>query len=318
MRNVTRRSAIVTLVCAGAALAAGASPATAAPDIVATIAPIHSLVAGVMEGIGTPTLLLPPNASPHSYALRPSDAKALNDAEIVFWIGEELETFMQRPLRALATDARIIGLAKAEGMTLLPVRAASSFEAPEEGSGQQRAALDPHIWLSPANARRIVDTVVTTLSDIDPTNAARYRANGDRTRQRLRDLSAQLTRQLAPLRGRPYIVFHDAYQYFERAYGLRPVGAITINPGQPASAGRLAELRDKITRLETGCLFSEPQFKPDIVDALRRGLDTRIGILDSLGSKFAAGPDQYFETMRDLGRSYAQCLATNPTLNTQP
>lgn len=307
MLDDTRRRATIVLACASAIFAAGTSSAAAAPDVVATVAPIHSLVAGVMEGVGAPTLLLPPNASPHSYALKPSDAKALNDAEIVFWVGEELETFMERPLRALATQARIVGLAAAQGMALLPVRSAMVSAEP----GHDHGANDPHIWLSPTNAQRVVDAAVAALSEIDPANAARYRSNGDRSRARLQGLSVQLSRQLVPLRDRPYVVFHDAYQYFEDAFGLQPVGAITLHPEQPASAGRLAELRAKVAELDAGCLFSEPQFKADIVEALLDGLDAQIAVLDPLGSDFAPGPAQYFNMMRDLGDSFSRCLTPN-------
>ncbi len=302
MRQKTRGRAVITMLfCAGASLSA-----QAAPDVVATIAPIHSLVAGVMAGAGTPTLLLPPNASPHSYALKPSDAKALNEAEIVFWIGEGLETFMQRPLRALATDARIVGLTEAPGVALLPVRAAGIFEDRDD---EKPGASDPHIWLSPANAQRIVDNIVTTLVDMDVANTALYRRNGDQLRGRIQDLSARISTQLTPVRDQPYIVFHDAYQYFERGFDLRPAGSITLDPGQPASAGRMATLTNTVAELEIRCLFSEPQFKPDIVNALRDSTDTRVGELDSLGSKFPAGPDQYFDMMQDMANSFADCLS---------
>jgi len=296
------KKAVIMLICATAGVSA---PAAAAPDVVATIAPIHSLVAAVMADAGTPTLLLSPNASPHSYALKPSDAKALNDAEIVFWVGEGLETFMQRPLRALATDARIVSLTGAPGVALLPVRAAGIFE---DRDHEKPDASDPHIWLNPANAQRIVDNIVTTLAEMDAPNSALYRRNGDQLQGRIQDLSARISAQLAPVRGQPYIVFHDAYQYFEQGFDLRPTGSITLDPGQPASAARIATLTNKVAELEIRCLFSEPQFKPDIVNALRDSTDTRVSELDSLGSKFPAGPDQYFDMMQDMANSFADCL----------
>ncbi|MHA1566522.1 MAG: zinc ABC transporter substrate-binding protein, partial [Alphaproteobacteria bacterium] len=216
MRKKASNGAMILLACATFAFARHAA---ATPEVVATIAPIHSLVAGVMAGAGAPTLLLPPNASPHSYALKPSDANALSNADIVFWIGEELETFMERPLRALAADARIVGLAGAPGMILLPVRAAGSFED-RDRQEHEHASHDPHIWLSPVNAQRIVDIAVTTLADMDAANTAIYRRNGDQLRQQIQDLSARITVQLSPLQSQPYIVFHDAYQYFEHGFDL--------------------------------------------------------------------------------------------------
>ena len=304
MRQRIYNKAAILLALASAATTAHAS---AAPQVVATIAPIHALVAGVMAGVGTPTLLLPPTASPHSFALKPSAAKDLDNADIVFWIGDELETFMARPLRALASDARIVGLADTQGMTLLSVRAPGSF-ADHDAEEHQHAGHDPHIWLSPTNAQHIVDAIVATLVRADSANTALYRRNADHLRARIEGLSAQISAQLTPLHRQPYIIFHDAYQYFEREFDLQPAGSITLDPGQPAGAGRLAELIDRVAELEVRCLFSEPQFKPDIVNALLVDPAIRVGELDSLGSKFTPGPDHYFDMMRDMATSFADCL----------
>ncbi len=312
---------LIVAALSGAMLLSAAPAAAEVPAVVATVAPVHSLIAGVMAGVGTPTLLLPPSASPHTYAMKPSDAKALSEAAVVFWVGEGLETFLQRPLKVLATDARLVELAAVEGMTLLPVRAGGAFDAgdrdrvhpaaSDEHDANEQTAHDPHLWLSPSNAQRIVAAAVATLGDLDPANADRYRRNAALLDDRLRDLTAELAEQLTPVRDQPYVVFHDAYQYLESSYDLRPVGSITLHPEQPPGAGRLAELRDKMVELGADCLFSEPQFKSDIVAALVAGLDARIAVLDPLGSEFPAGSDQYFETMRAMAQSITRCLSPN-------
>jgi zinc transport system substrate-binding protein len=303
-------------------LAAAALPLTTAaaaePQVVASIRPIHSLVAGVMQGVGEPALLLSGATSPHDYSLRPSDARALENADVVFWVGDGLEAFLAKPLDALAGDARIVALSNAEGVALLPTRAGGIWEEGAHGEHEdadeahaeehEHGGHDMHLWLDPRNAAAMVDAIVATLAAVDPADGARYQANGRELRQRLAVLDEALSEQLAPVADRPFVVFHDAYRYFVRRYGLDEVGAITIDPQRRPGAQRLTEIRARLQELGAACVFAEPQFEPALVDTVIEGSAARKGVLDPLGATLAAGPDQYFELLDGLAGALVACL----------
>ncbi|MBI4183457.1 MAG: zinc ABC transporter substrate-binding protein [Proteobacteria bacterium] len=304
------------------------------PKVVATIKPIHSLIAGVMEGVGVPDLLLDGPASPHAYALKPSDARKLAAAEVVFWVDKGLEAFLAKALGALAPKARVVALSEEPGVALLDAREGGAWEEHEdehekkhgdsrahepesgkatalapESQGHGHSAVDMHIWLDPENAKAIVGAAVATLAAVDPANASRYRANGARLAARLDALDRALGVRLATLRDRPYVVFHDAYQYFERRYDLNAIGSITVSPERSPGAKRLSELRGKILDLKAACVFSEPQFEPKLVGTIVAGTGARTGVLDPLGAALSPGPDSYFLLMEGLARGLADCLA---------
>ena len=293
-----------------------AVPAAAAPEVVASIKPVHSLVAGVMRGLGTPVLLVRGVGSPHGYSLRPSEARALSEAELVFWVGGGLEASLAKPLAALAGDrARVIALAEAEGVRLLQARAGGPWEAPEaahdHGTDMHDAGkqADFHIWLDPLNAIAIVRAAATALARADPKNAAVYRRNGTDTIKEIEALDREIAGTLAPVRERPYVVFHDAYQYLEKRYHLNAVGAVAASPERPPGARRLSEIRAKIAALGAVCVFTEPQFRPALVDTVVAGSAAQSAVLDPLGAGLAAGPDAYFALMRGLADSLAGCLS---------
>lgn len=316
-----QRHLICSVLLASAAvlgIVAGVSHGVAAgPRVVATISPIHSLVAGVMAGIGEPTLLIPGGASPHAYAMRPSEARALAEADIVFWVGEAMETFLARPLSALTEDTKVVELAAVSGITRLPARAGGAFAVHDGAADDDRGdaaapaheyAFNPHIWLGLENAEVMVTRIVAALSADDPADAAAYRANGVALRDRLHGLEAELNALLEPVRDVPYAVFHDAYPYLEEAFALRPVGAVTISPDQQPGARRLAELRERIVESGARCVFSEPQFQSALVATVLSGTGAVAGELDPLGATIAPGPDLYFTLMRRLAVSLHDCL----------
>lgn len=324
------RLAIVAAAALAVFLAApGTRHARAEVQVVASIIPVHSLVAGVMEGVGAPHLLVPPGASLHSFALRPSDARRLEQAQVVFWVGPMLENFLDRPLKALARKATVVALAGAPGVATLPFREGGPWEAHAHG-GEPKAEgeshehghehghdhghdhgdepIDGHIWLDPRNAAAMTRAIATAMDRADPANKARYDANAARLAARIEALDGELAAALAPLQGRRYIVFHDAYQYFEARYGMTPAGSITVSPEMSPGARRLADIRARITEERAACVFAEPQFEPRLVASLVQGTEARTASLDPEGATVKPGPDAYFDVMRKLRDSLTECL----------
>ncbi|PWC49132.1 zinc ABC transporter substrate-binding protein ZnuA [Azospirillum sp. TSA6c] len=316
-------SALVATTSATAALPAWAE----APKVVVSIKPIHSLVAAVMRGVGDPVLLVRGGASPHSYTMKPSDAKALSAADLVVWVGPELEGFLEKPLKANAPKATRLTLMEQTGLTLLQTREGGAWEAHDHGheehghkdhdhKGHDHAAdhdddhdeLNSHIWLDPANARAIVTATADALAARDPADAEAYRTNADRTLQAIDALDAELKATLAPLKDKPFVVFHDAYQYFEARYDLSAVGSITVSPDRRPSAKRLSAIRAKIAGLNAACVFAEPQFEPTLVRTVVEGTKAKTGVLDPEGADLPEGEALYPTLMRNLAASLRGCL----------
>ena len=307
---------------------ASAGKAADGPRVVVSIKPVHSLVAGVMDGIGDPRLLIDGGGSPHTWSLRPSEARALQEADALFWIGEDLEAFLAKPLQTLPRGAAIVALHEADGVKLLAGREGGGWEAhdhddasaladahehehedaDDHGAAREHDGADMHIWLDPLNAQAMVISIATTLSAVDPHNAERYRANAAVVRQRLSVLDARLMDRLSSIQKNPYIVFHDAYRYFEDRYNLNAVGSITVTPEQQPGVQRLYQIRSRIIETGATCVFSEPQFEPVLVATIIEGTQARPGVLDPLGADLAAGPDAYFDLMDQLAGSLRRCL----------
>jgi len=281
--------------------------ATELPRVVVSIAPLHSLVAGVMEGVAAPELLVRGNASIHTYTLRPSQVRALNHARVVFRIGNELESFLNKPLAALDKKVHIVNLIDWPGITLLATRSGGLWERHTRHHGKH-SYTDNHIWLDPQNAKIIVSAIVEVLSETTPEHASHYRANGKKLLAKLDELDRQLGATLAPVKSVPYLVFHDAYHYFETRYGLNAVGAVTPNPEHMPGARRLREIRKYIHATHAHCLFREPQFSPAWLQLISEGTQLKIGTLDPLGASLEPGPDLYFTLMRQLAASLTDCL----------
>ena len=298
--------------------------AMAAPNVVASIKPVHSLVASVMAGLGEPTLIVKGSASPHTYALKPSDAGALESADIVFWTGHGMELFLGDALETLATGATVVELADSPGIALLPVREGGAFEAhSHEGEGHEahdheheeheehdheHGEGDMHFWLDPENARLMVTQIATTLAEADPENATTYQANAEAELVKLDALEAELAATLAPVADKPFIVFHDAYQYFEARFGLSLAGSVTVTPDVMPGAARIDELKAKVAELGATCVFAEPNFEPTIIAAITEGSPARSGVLDPEGGALAEGVDLYPTLLRGLATSLVDCL----------
>jgi zinc transport system substrate-binding protein len=292
-------------------LALTLGPASAAPRVVTDIAPIQSIAARVMAGVGEPEVILPPGASPHGYALRPSEARRLEQADLVVWVGPALTPWLADVIGALAPHARVLALEDAPGALLLPARAGGPFEADEDAGHEHDhdAAHDGHLWLDPGNAVAAARAIGAALGDLDPPNAAAYAANAEAFAAETARLTGALAAELAPLAGRPFLVFHDAYQYFEHRFAIPAAGSVAITEGAPPGAARVAALRDRVRRDDIVCAFTEPQFEPRLLATILEGSDVRTGVLDPLGASLPPGPGLYPSLLRALADSLEACLA---------
>ncbi len=348
------RFAAVGLAALLATTATVLVPASASAEIkvVASIKPVHSLVAAVMEGVGEPGIIVDGAASPHTYALKPSQAGMLADADVVFWIGPELEAFLEKPLATIAGKATAVELLEAPGLKTLPLREGGTFEAHDHGDhhdgeeghaghdhaghdhdghdhdghdhaehaegghdhasgeehGHGHGEFDAHVWLDPQNAKAMVKAIAAALSKADPAQAATFEANAAAVAARLDALQDDVAATLAPVAGKPFVVFHDGYHYFENRFGLAAAGSITVSPEVMPGAERIAAIRAKLAGLDAACVFAEPQFEPKLIGTVTEGSRARTGVLDPLGADLADGPDLYFSLVRNLGASFSECL----------
>lgn len=347
-------SGVAAMSMAGAAMAE-------APAVVADIAPVQSLVAQVMKGVGTPSLLVPQGVSPHGYTMRPSEARALQAADVVFWIGPMLTPGLDETFETLAPEAIKVELVEAEGMTLLPFRDKAVFEEHEETeTGSNRAenghddhddhdhdahedeghdghdehghdghddhddhedhaehghddhghdhegGMDPHVWLDPENGRAMLAVIAATLAEVDPANAEVYRANAEAARGDLAALIAEVSAELEPVKDRSFIVFHDAYHYFESRFGLTGAGALLKSDAAAPSAARLKEIEHVMEERNVVCVFSEPQFNAKIIRTIAG--DAKVAELDPIGVTQEAGAGLYGAVVQGVAEAFTDCL----------
>ena len=284
-------------------------PAIAAgPRVVVSLKPIHGLVADVMKGVGEPYLLLTASADPHSHALRPSEARKLVQADVVFWVGSNLEGFLRKPLLNLPSGSRVVPLLRNPRLLRLKQRQGGIWKI-DDPDRNQAGEFDPHFWLDPRNARIIVWQIVEVLSQIDPDNAANYEINGKRLRLELTRLEHDIDELLAPVRTLPYFVLHGAYQYFEFRFRTHGIGSIVLDHDHKPGARRIAMIRQRLRAGGARCLFQEAEFSSKMVTALTEGTTTRVGVLDPVGKSAHPGSGAYSRILRDLAGSLKKCLS---------
>ncbi|PLS21407.1 metal ABC transporter solute-binding protein, Zn/Mn family [Neptunicoccus cionae] len=372
---------LTALIPAGAAFAD-------VPNVAVDIAPVHSLVTRVMEGVGTPALIVTPGASPHEYSLRPSQARALQEADVVFWVSRGMTPWMEDGVKTLATDAAVVELLETEGTLQLPFRQSALFSHDhgeemghgghdghdnhdhdakehehdqddhaehehdheehgehddhaghdhenhadhdheeahkdheghdhEEGhddhaegghDGHAHGDEDPHAWLSIENGAHWLDVIAARLSEVDPENAGAYQANAQEGQAELDALKAEISGILEPVRGRNFIVFHDAYQYFEKSFEFPASGAISLSDASDPSPARITEVQNRVAEQNVTCVLSEPQFNPGIIRAVMDGSEAKTGVLDPLGADLEPGAALYPDVLRNLAKALAGCL----------
>ena len=296
--------------------------AIAEVKVVTTIKPVHSLVSGVMDGVSNPTLIIEGSNNPHNFSLKPSHAKMLEEADIVFWIGEDLESFMEKPLSSLAKDAVKISFMDLPSIKKLKFREKNIFddhddhghddhdghEDEHEGHddhGHHHGEFDAHIWLDPSNAIEMVLEISHELSEIDPDNAAKYEQNADKMVASLKNLISEVDSTIS--KDASFVVFHDAYQYFENRFGVSSAGALTLNPDVLPGAKQIDAIQDLIQDDNIKCIFSEPQYNPKIIETLAADMNISTGVMDPLGAFIDQGPEMYNQLILNIANSLKEC-----------
>ena len=321
--------------------------ANAEIKVVVSIKPIHSLASYLMEGVGTPNLIVDGYASPHGFAMKPSHAKMLQEADLIFWVGEGLENFLEKPLKSIAKKAEKIELLEIKGLKKLKFREKNIFDEHDDHGhkedkhddhghdddghkedehddhdhdkdghkeddhddhgheGHAHGEYDPHIWLDPINAKVILNEMVEHLIENDEKNASIYKSNLDKALKDIdkliSDVKSELNKEIS------FIVFHDAYQYFEERFNVSVLGAFTVNTDIMPGAEQLSEIREIIEHDKVSCIFSEPQFNPDIINTVAKDMKIKTGVLDPLGATLNPGKDLYFDLIRNISSSFKGC-----------
>jgi len=310
-------------------------PANAEIKVVTSIKPIHSLASYLMDGVAKPDLIVDGYASPHGFALKPSHAKMLQNADLIFWVGEDLENFLEKPLKSVAKKAEKIELMEIKDLTLLKFRERNIFDEHDHGHKEDdhddhakkeddhddhghddehkedghddhgHGEYDPHIWLDPMNAKVILSEMAEHLIENDKENEAKYKANLKKAHKDIDKLTKKVKSELN--KDFKSIVFHDAYQYFEKRFGINILGAFTVNTDVMPGAEQLAEIREIIEHDKVSCVFSEPQFNPDIIKAVAKDTNVATGVIDPLGATLNPGKDLYFDLIGNMSKSFKGC-----------
>ena len=291
--------------------------------VVTSIKPIHSLASYLMDGVGKPDLIVDGYNSPHAFAMKPSHAKMLQNADLIFWVGEDMESFLEKPLNSIAKKAEKIELMEIKGLNKLEFRERNIFEEHEDHGhdehkehghkedkhddhqGHAHGEHDPHIWLDPMNAKVILSEMAEHLIENDQKNEAKYKENLKKAHKDLDKLTKKVKSELN--KDFKSIVFHDAYQYFEKRFDINILGAFTVNPDVMPGAEQLAEIREVIEHDKVSCIFSEPQFNPDIIKAVAKDTNVKTGIIDPLGATLDQGKDLYFDLIENMSKSFKSC-----------
>jgi len=334
MKNIKKLPFIISII----SLLTIFSPANADIKVVASIKPIHSLASYLMDGVGKPDLIVDGYASPHGFAMKPSHAKMLQNADLIFWVGEDLENFLKKPLKSIAKKAEKIELMEIKGLTKLEFRERNIFEEHghdehkehghkedkhddhkhdehkehghkedkhDDHHGHAHGENDPHIWLDPMNAKVILSEMAEHLIENDQENASKYKANLKKAHKDLDKLTKKVKSQLN--KDFKSIVFHDAYQYFEKRFDVNVLGAFTVNTDVLPGAEQLAEIREVIEHEKVSCVFSEPQFNPDIIKAVAKDTNIKTGVIDPLGATLNPGKTLYFDLISNMSKSFKGC-----------
>ena len=293
------------------------STVSADVKVVTSIKPIHSLAAYVMDGVGKPNVIVDGYNSPHGFSLKPSHAKMIENADLIIWVGEDLEGFLEKPLDSIAKKATKVELMDLKGIKKLKFREKNIFEGHDDHGhkkdkhddhgheGHAHGEHDPHIWLDPMNAKVIIKEITNQLVKLDSANSEKYKANSKEAIADIDALTKSIKKDLN--KNSRVVVFHDAYQYFENRFGIKVLGALTVNTDVLPGAEQLAEIREVIEHEKVNCIFSEPQFNPSIIKTIAKDTNIKTGVLDPLGATLDKGKGMYSELLKNMSSSFKGC-----------
>ena len=342
MKKIKKLQLILTIL----SIVSFITPVNADVKVVTSIKPLHSLASYLMDGVGKPDLIVDGYASPHGFSMKPSHAKMLQNANLIFWVGEDLESFLKKPLSSIAKKAEKIELIEIKGLNVLKFRERNIFDEHnhddhakkeddhddhdhddhakkeddhddhdhddhgkkkehDDHEGHAHGEFDPHVWLDTMNAKVMLNEMADHLIENDPKNEAKYKSNLDKALKDIDKLTIEVMTELN--NSVSSIVFHDAYQYFEKRFNVNVLGAFTVNTDVMPGAEQLAEIREIIEHDKVACVFSEPQFNPDIINAVAKDMKIKTGILDPLGATLDSGKDLYFKLIRNMSASFKGC-----------
>jgi zinc transport system substrate-binding protein len=342
MKKIKKLQLILTIL----SIVSFITPVNADVKVVTSIKPLHSLASYLMDGVGKPDLIVDGYASPHGFSMKPSHAKMLQNANLIFWVGEDLESFLKKPLSSIAKKAEKIELIEIKGLNVLKFRERNIFDEHnhddhakkeddhddhdhddhakkeddhddhdhddhgkkkehDDHEGHPHGEFDPHVWLDTMNAKVMLNEMADHLIENDPKNEAKYKSNLDKALKDIDKLTIEVMTELN--NSVSSIVFHDAYQYFEKRFNVNVLGAFTVNTDVMPGAEQLAEIREIIEHDKVACVFSEPQFNPDIINAVAKDMKIKTGVLDPLGATLDSGKDLYFKLIRNMSASFKDC-----------
>ena len=338
MKNLKKLPLILTIL----SLVSFITPVNAEVKVVTSIKPLHSLASYLMDGVAKPDLIVDGYASPHGFSMKPSHAKMLQNADLIFWVGEDLENFLEKPLNSIAKKAEKIELMDIKGLNVLSFRERNIFDEHDDHDdheghtkkkkddhddhddheghtkkkkddhddhddheGHGHGEYDPHIWLDPINAKVILKEMTEHLIENDSKNTSTYKSNLDKALKDIDKLTMNVMTELN--QSVSSIVFHDAYQYFEKRFNVNILGAFTVNTDVMPGAEQLAQIREIIEHDKVSCVFSEPQFNPDIIKAVAKDMNIKTGVIDPLGATLDPGKDLYFDLITNMSASFKGC-----------
>lgn len=291
-------------------------------EVLTTIKPLGFIAAAITDGVSEPKVLLPTGASPHDFSLRPSDIRSINSADLVVWVGPELEGFMAKPL---ANHPHALTLTQVEGMPLFNYATQDTHDshdhddhdhaAHEHGDhdhdegheGHHHEGVDPHIWLGPTQAKVIAKVIASELGKLDPANQARYEANLAVFDAKVNAKDKVIAGQMKAVNQKGYFVFHEAYGYWERHYGMSSKGHFTVSPERRPGAKTLVDIRKALEEKQASCIYAEPQFSPAVIESVARNTGAKVLLLDEVGEQVPLGPDGYPQFMQQLADAFTQC-----------
>ncbi|MFJ3470757.1 zinc ABC transporter substrate-binding protein [Pseudomonas sp. NPDC090201] len=282
------------------------STAQAEVRVLTSIKPLQLIAAAVQDGVAVPEVLLPPGASPHNYALRPSDVRRVQEVDLLYWIGPDMETFLPRVLSGRTKAS--VAVQTLPGMHLRHFVASSEHHDDGDDHDHRPGSVDAHLWLSTVNARIIAAKMAADLSQADPANAARYESNVKAFDERMDALDAKIKQRVAGIADKKYFVFHEAFDYFEEAYGIQHAGVFAVSHEVQPGAQHVAAMRARLTEYGKTCVFSEPPLRPKLADTLSAGLPVKLAELDGLGGYTPATAQGYEQLLNKLADDLAGCL----------